>query len=33
LREETNAVSDIAKKPLRRVSSTITAICNAMVGI
>jgi hypothetical protein len=29
LREETSAVSDMAKKPLRRISKTMTAIWNA----
>src|SRR5215218_8703091 len=33
LREETSAVSDMAKRPLRRVRTTITAICNATPSI
>ena len=33
LREETSAVSDMAKKPLRRIRKTMTAIWNAALDI
>jgi hypothetical protein len=33
LREETSAVSDMAKRPLKRVRITMTAICNATPSI